>query len=40
MPVFNEYMLVFNSFKLKMMVEKADVLVGVLFSNFLVFFVK
>ena len=24
----------------KMMVEKADVLVGVLFSNFLVFFVK
>ena len=34
MPVFNEYILVFNSFKLKMMVKKADVLVGVLFSNF------
>ena len=36
MPVFNEYMLVFNSFKLKIMVEKADFLVGVLFSDFLV----
>ena len=34
MPVFNEYLLVFNSFKLKMMVTNADVLVGVLFSIF------